>query len=229
VKTRTTRGAVTHGAEGEGPRLQLDDYDGRRALYTDGVIHSIAVESADDVPGYWPTMLPERAPRNALILGLGGGTLAHLLTRRHPGVAVVGVDNDEELLAFARQHFDLALPNLHVVVADAFSYVWTCADRFDYIAVDLFAGHAFQRGALARPFLRRLRALAAPGGTIAVNLFRDGRAETHLARLRRVLPVQRVIRLRNNLVVHASPSEEQELGRTAKTQRPPRTQRNRHR
>jgi len=183
--------------------LQLDDYDGRRALYTDGVIHSIAVEDGEDVPGYWPTMLPDRAPQRALILGLGGGTLAHLLARRYPAAEIVGVDNDEELLAFAREHFGLALPRLRVVVADAFAYVWTCAERFDYLAVDLFAGHVFQRGVLARPFLRRLRALGRPGAGVAVNLFRDGRAAAHVARLGRVLPVQRVLRLRNNVVVHA--------------------------
>jgi spermidine synthase len=185
------------------PRLQLDDYDGRRALYTDGVVHSIAVGDGDDVPGYWPSMLPERAPRRALLLGLGGGTLAHLLARRFPSAEIVGVDNDEELLAFAREHFGLALPALRVVVADAFAYVWTCTEQFDYIAVDLFAGHAFQRGVLARPFLARLRALAAPGATLALNLFRDAHAAAHLARVRRVLPVRRVLRLTNNVVVHA--------------------------
>ncbi|MFB3817511.1 MAG: trans-aconitate 2-methyltransferase [Candidatus Methylomirabilales bacterium] len=184
-------------------RLQLDDYDGRRALYTDGVVHSIAVGNGHDVPGYWPTMLPDRAPGRALLLGLGGGTLAHLLARRYPSAEILGVDNDEELLAFAREHFDLALPTLRVVVADAFAFVWTCTEQFDYIAVDLFAGHAFQRRALARPFLTRLRALAAPGATLAVNLFRDEHATGHVARLRRVLPIQRVLRLRNNVVVHA--------------------------
>jgi spermidine synthase len=196
--------ARTKKAKAGEARLQLDDYDGRRALCTDGVVHSIAVGNGEDVPGYWPAMLPDRAPRRALLLGLGGGTLAHLLARRYPAAEIVGVDNDEELLAFAREHFDLTLPTLRVVVADAFAYVWTCTETFDYIAVDLFAGHAFQRAALARPFLHRLRALASPGATLAVNLFRDEHTAAHLARLRRGLPVQRVLRLRNNVVVHAS-------------------------
>jgi hypothetical protein len=191
-------------AEGGG-RIRLDDYDGQPALWADGVIHSVAVAQGATPQGYWPAMLPEAAPRSALLLGVGGGTLAHLLAGRHPGVQMLGVDNDPQIVAFAREHFSLALPNLEIVIADAFHYANACERRFDFIGVDLFTGHTFHRGVLARPFLRRLRALLCPGGEIAVNLVRDRRAEVHLSRLRRLLPLQRVDRLPRNLVAHSRP------------------------
>lgn len=198
-------------AEGSGevaaPRLQVDHYEGHAALCADGVIHSVALAPGEAAFGYWAAMLPAGFPARALLLGVGGGTLAHLLTRRNPAVCLLGVDNDPEVVAFARQHFGLQLPNLEVVIADAFAYVDGCGEQFDYIAVDLFTGHTFHRGVLARPFLRRLRELTAPGGEIALNMFRDRRAEVYVGRIRRVLPIHQVQRLPRNLVVHSRPDD----------------------
>jgi spermidine synthase len=183
-------------------RLQVEEYEGHRALMADGVILSVAVGEQEPPFGYWSAMLPEGAPRSALLLGLGAGTLAQLLTRRFPDIRIVGVDIDPHVVEFARRHFDLALPNLQVVVADAFAYVAGCLERFDYVAVDLFCGHAFQRAALARPFLRRLKTVAGPTGEIAVNLFRDRRCEVYVNRLARILRIHRVERLSRNVIAH---------------------------
>jgi spermidine synthase len=182
--------------------LRIEEYEGHRVLVEDGAILSVAVTGGDPPFGYWTAMLPERAPRSALLLGLGAGTLAHLLTRRFPDVRIVGVDIDARLIAFARQHFDLTLSNLDVVIGDAFAFVAGCREHFDYVAVDLFRGHDFQRGALARPFLRHLRSIADPDGEIAVNFFKDRRSEVHVNRLARILTVHRVQRLPRNVVAH---------------------------
>jgi spermidine synthase len=186
---------------GESP-LRIEEYEGHRVLVADGVILSVAVTDTDPPFGYWTAMLPEGAPRTALLLGLGAGTLAHLLARRFPGIRIVGVDIDSRLIEFARRHFDLDLPNLEIVIGDAFAYAAGCRSQFDYVAVDLFCGHAFQRGALARPFLRQLKALAGPTGEIAVNFFKDRRSEVYVGRLARVLTIRRVERLVRNVVVH---------------------------
>jgi spermidine synthase len=183
----------------------VEDYDGHRALWADGVIFSVAVEESDEPFGYWASMLPGTPPRTALLLGLGAGTLAHLLARRAPEVRIVGVDNDRELVEFARRHFDLTLPNLEVVIGDAFEFVTDCSWRFDYVAVDIFAGRMFHRGVLRRPFLRRLAGLTAPAGEIALNMFRDRRSASHLQRISAVLTVTRVDRLPCNVVVHCRP------------------------
>jgi spermidine synthase len=187
---------------GDGSPLRVEEHEGHRVLVADGVILSVAVTDTDPPFGYWTAMLPEGAPRTALLLGLGAGTLAHLLARRFPDIRMVGVDIDSRLIEFARRHFDLALPNLEIVIGDAFSYAAGCRNQFDYVAVDLFCGHAFQRGAVARPFLRRLKTLAEPSGEIAVNLFKDRRSEVYVGRLARVLTIRRVERLVCNVVVH---------------------------
>jgi len=189
---------VEEGTQG----LSVEEYEGHRVLMQQGVILSVAVTDGDPPFGYWTAMLPEGTPRTALLLGFGAGTLAHLVARRFPGIRIVGVDVDPRVIEFARHHFDLAVPNLEVVIGDAFAYAAECRERFDYVAVDLFCGHAFQRGALAKPFLRRLEAIAGPTGEIVVNLFKDRRGDVYVNRLARILVIHRVERLPHNIVVH---------------------------
>ena len=182
--------------------LTVEEYEGHRVLIQDGVILSVAVPAGDPSFGYWTAMLPEGTPRTALLLGFGAGTLAHLVARRFPGIRIVGVDIDPRVIEFARRHFDLAVPNLEIVIGDAFAYAVACREPFDYVAVDLFCGRAFQRGALAKPFLRSLKAIAGPTGEIVVNLFKDRRGDVYINRLARILVIHRVERLTYNVVVH---------------------------
>lgn len=182
-------------------RLRVMHDEGRRALVVDGVIISVADDHREPPSGYWAAMLPHGSPRSALLLGLGGGTLAHSLNRRYPGIQMVGVDADDEVIRFAREHFNLDLANLEIVVGDAFEYVDRCRREFDFVAVDLFVGYDFQRGALSKPFLRRIRTLAGHG-EIVFNLFKDRRTAQHLERIGRVLRVQQLDEVGKNLVVH---------------------------
>ncbi len=182
----------------------LDDYRGQRALEVDGVIFSVAVEDGKPTVGYWTAMLPSGRPRSALLLGLGGGTMAHLLTRHAPGVRIIGVDIDPTVVTFGQEHFGLQLSNLQIVIADAFTYVYRCDERFDYIAVDLFVGRHLHRGILAKPFLRRLAALLAPGGEIAINLLKHAQNPRQLERFQQVLSVQRIDQLPSNRIVHCT-------------------------
>ncbi|HEX2923481.1 MAG TPA: hypothetical protein VHS28_05575, partial [Chloroflexota bacterium] len=60
----------------------------------------------------------------------------------------------------------------------------------------------FQRGVVAKPFLRRLKEIAGPGGEITFNIFRDKRTETHLNRISRVLRIKQKLVVGRNVVVH---------------------------
>jgi SAM-dependent methyltransferase len=196
------------------------------ALEVDAVVQSVSVtpregagdpggvERDSDEPqpgpggGYWGLMLPPGCPNRALLLGLGGGTVAHLLARRCPGVVIVGVERNAEVIALARAQFGLgALPNLAVVEADAFAWVAEQAatgdDHYDLICLDLFEAGRLALGTLATPFLRQVGALLAPGGVLTVNLMVTGRTPEQIHRLQRVFRIVRELRLRGNLVVHA--------------------------
>ena len=112
------------------------------ALEVGGVVQSVSVPGpdeagADPIPirdageprpgpggGYWGLLLPAQCPRRALLLGLGGGTVAHLLARRCPEAQITGIEREAEVLAVARAQFGLDdLPQLTVIEADAFTWV----------------------------------------------------------------------------------------------------------
>src|SRR5947209_14420548 len=122
--------------------VRIGEDDGRTALLVDGVVQSISPEDGLATGGYWAAMLPDTPPSRALILGLGGGTLARLLQARWgSGVSIVGVDDDPAVVETARSVGWLPPSGLEVVIEDAFGYAARCPEgHFDYVALDLYRG-----------------------------------------------------------------------------------------
>ena len=187
--------------------------DDRLALEVGNVTQSVTLpeDEADEVQGYWPLMLPERCPRRALLLGLGGGTLAALLARGCPGVAIVGIERNPEVLVVARREFGLdTLAELDVAEADAFDWVEEHAlsepASFDLICLDLFEGGRLAPGTLARPFLRQVATLLQDEGILTVNLMRTARLPEQIHRLESVFTIERQLRVWGNAVLHLSVS-----------------------
>ena len=187
--------------------------DDRLALEVGNVTQSVTLpeDEADEVQGYWPLMLPERCPRRALLLGLGGGTLAALLARGCPGVAIVGIERNPEVLVVARREFGLdTLNELDVAEADAFDWVEEHAlsepASFDLICLDLFEGGRLAPGTLARPFLRQVATLLQDEGILTVNLMRTARLPEQIHRLESVFTIERQLRVWGNAVLHLSVS-----------------------
>lgn len=180
-----------------------------------GVTQSVSVERAQD--GYWAMMLPPSCPEHALLLGLGGATVAHVLAARCPDAHIVGVERNTDVLTLARASFGLdTLKRLRIVEGDAFAWVAAQfiderltlvedAERFDLICVDLFEAGRLAAGLLATRFLRQVAALLTPNGVASFNLMITGRTPEQLRRLRRVFSIEREQRIGGNVVVHLKP------------------------
>lgn len=185
------------------PGVRIGEDSGRAALLVDGVVQSISPEDGLSVGGYWAAMLPNERPGRVLILGLGGGTLASLLRARWGELHMVGVDDDTTILALAREAGWLPTCGLEIVLGDAFEFVQTCHERFDYVAVDLFRGPRMPSRVFGRPFLRRVRSLLEPHGRLAVNLFRDRRQADRVSRIALFFDIRSQIDVGGNVIVHA--------------------------
>jgi spermidine synthase len=184
-------------------RVRIGEDGGRAALLVDGVVQSISPEDGLIGGGYWAAMVPDDPPRNVLILGLGGGTLARLLHARWGEMPIVGVDNDADIVDTAARVGWLPRSGLEVVMADAFEYVQTCGRRFDFVAVDLFRGQHLAGRAFGRPFLRHVRALLEPRGRVAVNLFFDRHERDREARIASFFSIYKTHRVGGNIIIHA--------------------------
>jgi spermidine synthase len=186
-------------ASATAPRIGEDR--GRVALLVDGVVQSVAVRSLDRPDGYWWEMLPDVRPQRALLLGLGGGTVAQLLRQRFGDVAMVGVESDALVLELAKSTLlsDVEMEFCH---ADAHEFLGTAESGFDYVCVDLFQGERVDRRISGRPFLRQIERVVNRGGTVCFNMFLDKRTVSTVARIGRVLRVTREVRCGKNVVVH---------------------------
>ena len=177
---------------------------GTKVLRVGGVIQSVAVDESytrDD----WDAMLPQdttHPPANALILGLGGGTIATLLTQRYGPVPIVGVEFDPAVAWLAQHEFGLAaLPNVRIVVEDAFAYLRRCEERFDAVCVDLYVAGKMSHGVLGAAFLRDLHRVLTPDGVAAINLWRSPYLGDQLRRLERHLDIRGTTNVDDNIIV----------------------------
>jgi spermidine synthase len=126
-------------------------------------------------------------PGSVLLLGLGGGSVVHIL-RRELGIKapITAVELDRVMVQLARQHFGLdALANVTVLEGDATIQVHALRERYDLVLVDLFDDLDLARGVDGRTFIHGLRDRCAEGGTVLFNTV--GYDEASDARCQRVL------------------------------------------
>jgi spermidine synthase len=174
---------------------------GRKVLRVGGVIQSVSVDSSY-FPDVWDAMLPDIQPAAALILGLGGGTVAALMTQRWGALPIIGVERDPAVAWLARHEFGLGeLPHVQIVEADAFTYVRQSKERFDFICVDLYVAGKMAYGVLGGSFLRDIARMLTPNGTAAFNLWHSPYLPDQLRRLARALDVCTTIRVDENIIV----------------------------
>jgi spermidine synthase len=168
-----------------GPVIVIED--GRKILRVDGVIQSVHVDERY-LSDFWDVMLPDEAPANALILGLGGGTMAQLLTNRFGPLPIVGVERDPAVIFLARHE-------------DAFVFARRCAEPFDFIAVDLYIAGKMAHGVLGAAFLRDVKRLLTPEGLLTFNFWRSPYLADQTRRLARMFTIHSTVVVDDNIIV----------------------------
>jgi spermidine synthase len=181
---------------------ELQESDGELRLVVEGAVQSVAVRDGETPRGYWQALIPSQTASTALILGIGGGTAAHLLRRKSPSTRITGVDNDPRVLDLARSAFGLDSTGVQLVLADARDFVAACGTRYDLVIVDLFRGEALDPIASSWAFQRGLHSIVMPGGTLVWNLHRDRRSAMARRRAGSGLLLLKRVFAGLNLVLH---------------------------
>jgi len=147
-------------------------------------------------------------PANAMLIGLGGGSLTKFLYHQYPEMQLTAVEINSKGIQAARQFFFVPDDDEHlrIVQADAAQFI-VDQEGWDCILLDGFDA-GFQVEALASEdfYSRCLQALS-PAGVLSVNLWgSDPKFDIYLQRLTEVFD-QRIVCLpaekRGNILVFA--------------------------
>lgn len=112
-------------------------------LLVDGLI-----ESGSVMRHIWKVgiknLLPKKyIPKSVLLLGLAGGSNAHLINDLFPSSQITAVEIDPKMIDLAFKYFNLAkVRNLKIITADALDFAANLSknDHYDLILVDCFCG-----------------------------------------------------------------------------------------
>ncbi|SBT07207.1 conserved hypothetical protein [Candidatus Accumulibacter aalborgensis] len=111
-------------------------------------------------------------PREALLVGLGAGSLAKYIYHYLPATKITVVEIDPQVEIVARLHF--RLPDdplrLRIVIADGAEYMLQGDRQFDYILVDGFDASARAGPLETLPFYQACRSRLSASGLLAINL-----------------------------------------------------------
>lgn len=155
--------------------IKVIEHRGHRRLLVGHLIQSVSPAFPEVEKKVWGRLLAppfEIAFKPAvLVLGLGGGTVIHLLYKKFSPKSVRVFEIDEAILRVAQDFFNLSrLPGLEIMVGDALSLIRQEPHRaYDLIIVDLYSGQDFPLGAEQRGFYEIIKNLLKKGGVVSIN------------------------------------------------------------
>jgi spermidine synthase len=151
---------------------------------------------------------PLKKVKNAervLLLGLGGGTVVHLIKERFPEVKITALEIDSEIIKIGKKYFGLEkVKNLKIINTEAIKWVFgydisKYRSKFDLILVDLYLGEKFPKKAMNDQFLKNLKKILAPQGTVILNWLKNKEAKEIKQKFTSFFPEGEYLDLKTNL------------------------------
>lgn len=108
---------------------------------------------------------------NILVLGVAGGSVIKTLTNEiHYKGKITGVEIDPEIIKIANEYFKLnEIPNLDIIIDDAFEFVLKTKDKYDLIIIDIFQDTTMPNFLFEKLFINRIGLLLKNRGFILFN------------------------------------------------------------
>ncbi len=108
---------------------------------------------------------------SVLVLGVAGGSVIKTLVDEVKFTGkITGVEIDEEIVKIANSYFKLnQIPNLELVIDDAFEYVLKTKEKYDLIIIDIFQDTTMPNFLFEDFFIKRINFLLKVNGFILFN------------------------------------------------------------
>lgn len=113
---------------------------------------------------------------NVLVLGLGAGTVAEIISKKWPSVRIVGVEIDPEIVDIGKKYFHLNdIKNLEIIATDAIPFISklvVSGEKFAVIIVDLYRGYVMEKELQNEVFLQNIAQISAKNGIVIFNVLK---------------------------------------------------------
>jgi spermidine synthase len=109
--------------------------------------------------------------KNILVLGVAAGSVIKTLVDeiKFEG-KIIGVEIDKEIITIANDYFKLdTIPNLEIIIDDAFEFVLKTKDKYDLIIIDIFQDTTMPNFLFEDFFINRVNSLLNINGFILFN------------------------------------------------------------
>ena len=143
-------------------RMRLDRPDELSLAYTQAMMGGL--------------LFSARTPRDFLMIGLGGGSLAKFIHRRLPRAHVTAVEINPQVLIAARTMFGVPADGsrFRAVLGDGAKVVRDLPEaQFDVVLLDAYCGGRQVPAITRLAFYRRVQRVLRPGGVLVVNCIAD--------------------------------------------------------
>lgn len=143
--------------------------------------------------------------KKVLVLGLGGGSVAELISYYWPQASMTGVDKDKVMIDLGKRHLNLkSIPNLKIVLGDAEGFIKKTKGKFDIVLVDIYVGRKIPKQFKKREFIESVADLLTGGGVSCFNHIysADEKEDAHNfgKKLRKIFPVVKEVRPEANII-----------------------------
>ncbi len=167
---------IAHYPSKIGPDIEVSLINGRYQINAGNVNYSYG-PLHDSFRRYF-NLDPPVSGKNfpVLVLGFGGGSIATILRiELEMPNPITGVELDEMMIKAGKEHFDLEkLPDVDIVIDDAFEFIKICQQKFSLIAVDLYLDDKVPEKFMQTEFIAEISRCLEPGGKLVYNKLVSG-------------------------------------------------------
>lgn len=152
--------------------------DSEQSNYSFGSLHKILRIGLSEV-GF------DHRIRNVLVLGMGAGSIVHLLRDEWKSDAAIDlVDIDPVIINIAEEIFEIEkFAPIRTIQSSAEDFVQKAVSKYDFILMDIFVQMSIPTSCLSETFLYGLAGLLNPKGVLLINTIRDTMGERALIKL----------------------------------------------
>lgn len=139
------------------------------------------IQSGGLVKDVWAKVfrqIKKRELKTVLILGLGGGTVVHLIKDHWPEAKIIGIEIDPEIIKIGNKFFGLdQVKGLEIIQADAFQWIKQRRKPFDLVLIDLYLGRVFPPEIEKEDFLKGIKKLLSKNSLAVFNRLKTNSTE----------------------------------------------------